>query len=397
MIWLFLLIPVAAIGLLYGFFRDKVAWFEPLVLIAACILTILISKWTIETSMTSDAEYFQAYVTKVEYYEAWDEYIHQTCTRTCCCDSKGENCSTETYDCSYVDHHPEYWLITTNTSKTFTCSRSEYNRLVAKFGVRPSFVDLHRDYHSYDGDKYVAQFPGDFKKLEYKVWKHKYENRVQASHTILKNEPLTEEQIKKYDIKEYPNILSNNKAYSILGEKNSLDEYVNKKNALIGSKKQVKVFYLVFKDQPQLAGIKQETHWMRGNKNEVNVCIGIDSKTREIQWCYVFGWSEEKIVNIDIESYVEDQKKLDKATFKSIVDRSFNTISNKFKRKEFADFSYLRVEPSFSAKMWVLGIIIFVTLGVCLWIVLNDVSDHDFSSDSSYRNRNYFNRRYRRW
>ena len=37
----------------------------------------------------------------------------------------------------------------------------------------------------------------DFKKLECVTWEHRYENRVTASHTILKNDPVEPALIKK--------------------------------------------------------------------------------------------------------------------------------------------------------------------------------------------------------
>jgi len=372
MVWLYLFIPLIAIIIILLFYTKRIAWFEPVIMFGVVIVIILIAKFAVEKTMTDDVEYYQSFITKVEYYETWDEYIYERCVRTCCCNSDGQNCSTETYDCSYIDNHPEYWLITTNTGKTIKCTKSEYLKLVNKFDVKPVFIDLKRNYYLIDGNKYVCEFNGDFNKLEYLTWKHHYENRIQASHTILKTEPVDAELIKKYDLVEYPTI-NNYKAKSILGENNTLDNYVNMKNSLIGKSKQVKVFYIIFHDQPQLAALKQEQHWLRGNKNEVNICISID-KDRNVQWAYVFGWSKEKIVNIEIENYIEDQKRLDDKTFKTIIDYSHNTIKEKFKRRQFEEFSYLTVEPNFNAHMWILLIVTVITIGMSIWIVKNNLN-----------------------
>ena len=387
MIWLNVLIPIILIIIGYIYFTKKIAWFESVIMLLIALATIGISKYSIETSMTNDVEYIQDYIVNSKYYEEWNEWIYQTC-ETCTTDSEGnQDCTT--YDCSYQDTHYAYWTVTTSNGKSYSVNRTEYDRLVRKFGIKPIFKDMHRDYDTQDGDMYYTKFDGDFSKLEYTTWEHTYENRVQASHTILNYEDVTEEQKKKYNLVDYPNIHNYYKARSILGEKNKLDEYVNKMNSLISNKKQVKIFYIIFKNQPRNASLKQEQYWKRGNKNEVVICIGLD-KDRNIEWGNVFSWGENNYVNVDIVSNIEKQKKLDNKTFKEIIDYSHKTTHEHFKRKKFSDFSYLRVDPSPRA-MWITFTIVLITnLGMLIFIIANDI-DSDYSGNSGY---NRFRRRF---
>src|ERR1035437_8712691 len=109
-----LLFPFISVFILYIFFKHKTTWWELALPLVFSLLFIIIMKVTIETLQVTSKEYWGSLVSKAEYYEEWNEYIHQTCTRSCCCDSKG-NCGTETYDCSYVQYHPaEYWIKTTS-------------------------------------------------------------------------------------------------------------------------------------------------------------------------------------------------------------------------------------------------------------------------------------------
>ena len=98
-IWLALFIPLVVAVAFYILYHKKIVWWEMLLPFIATIIIILIFKYSSVAILTKDSEYWGNYITEIRYYEPWDEYIHQTCTRSCCCDSKGENCSTETYDC----------------------------------------------------------------------------------------------------------------------------------------------------------------------------------------------------------------------------------------------------------------------------------------------------------
>jgi hypothetical protein len=148
-LWLAFLIPFLIMVLVAIFYNKKLTWWEIPLPFIITLIPILIFKFTATHSLTKDYEYWGNYVKEVRYYEAWDEYIHQTCTRTVSC---GEDCTTtETYDCSYVDYHSAYWIMILNDNTSIRISKSEYNRLKSKFGNN-TFQDMHRDYHHNDGD-----------------------------------------------------------------------------------------------------------------------------------------------------------------------------------------------------------------------------------------------------
>ena len=76
-------------------------------------------EFVFKQSNAADTEYLGSYVTRIRHYDAWNEYIHRTCTRTV---GSGKNQRTETYDCSYVENHPELHAETENSeifSSTF--------------------------------------------------------------------------------------------------------------------------------------------------------------------------------------------------------------------------------------------------------------------------------------
>lgn len=81
-------ISLLFIGAIWIFFKHKVVWWECAILLAIPILTGIFSKLLGDYVRTVDTEYWSGRIVKAEYYEEWNEYVHQTCTRECCCDSQ---------------------------------------------------------------------------------------------------------------------------------------------------------------------------------------------------------------------------------------------------------------------------------------------------------------------
>ncbi len=387
-IWLALLIPVIAVIILYIFFSKKIAWWESGGIILIVLSFIAIMKYGTEISQTSDTEYIQDYVVRVEYYEEWDEWITQTCTRSCCCDSKGENCGSEPYDCSYRDYHPEYWVMITSQGQTYTISREMWVKLMIQFKATPVFADMDRDFYTIDGNMYYFLWNKDVNSIEYVTNIHNYENRIQAAHTVL-NYPLLDDAHKKiYKVNDYPTI-SNLEANALLGETNyDINKYINQTNALFAAKKQVKVFYLVYRNLPVEAAIMQEQYWKGGNKNELNICIGIDNN-RNIKWAYVFSWTKKEIVKVQIRDYINSQKVLNDSIFKNIINYSNKEIIDKFERRHFREFSYLTVEPTKTAVIWTYIISFIITIGLSIWVINNGIDSDGFSDNTNY---NFYNK-----
>lgn len=371
-IYFALIIPLIA-GLILVFnYKHKIVWFEPMITIGACLVVIFFIKMGVETTMTSDTEYWGSLTQKVEYYESWNERIQRTCTMSC-----GKNCTT-TYSCPYTRYHSEYWQIVTTDGKSIKISQYEYNRIKSMFG-NSNFVDLHRSYYTNDGDKYVSTWDNTQEKAEPVTTSHSYENRIQASSSVYNYIEVTPEEKDQYKLYDYPEIKKGHILLPIIGDKYPwVDKYLDYHNGRLGKKKEVRMWILLFKDQPIEAGYKQEAYWIGGNKNEFIVTIGLKGD-RPI-WCHTFSWSEVEEPKIRMRNLIMKQKKLDlMVVSKAMVD----DIEKNFKRKEFEDFSYLTVDPPFWAVIMTYLLTLLITIGLSIWSVRNNI-DHE---SRSYRNR----------
>lgn len=399
-IWLLLLIPTLFIILILSVekLRKELHYLEVLILYAICAAVIFISKITTETIMTNDTERLVEYVVSVEHHEYWNEWITKTCSRECCCssDSKGvEHCSTEYYDCSYEEEYSPYTEITTNTGRTISYPEGyepnghgsapvKYIELCKlfktnKIKIDDKYDDLYRDYgKGFRGDIYKCDrdVNSGVCTIEPITIDNSYENRIQASSSIFKFEELDTTTVKFHGLFEYPEYYADYKSHCVLGYNSScIDFYANQRNALIGKSKELKVYFLVFKDKSQKSVLLQEQYWKGGNKNEAVICIGIDSKNN-ITWSHVFSWSDESSFKVNISADIMKHKILNDSEFKNIIDESYSTLVKEFKRKEFADFSYITVEPSGTAIIISTILVIISCIGICIVLLKNEFKNY---------------------
>jgi len=343
MIWLALIIPIILLIAALLLFREKITWWEPFLPFTATIILILIFKFAGQSSLTHDVEYLQYYVVQINYYEDWDEWITQTCSRECCCDSKGENCSTEYYDCSYRSYHSEYWTLVLNNGNEVNISQSYYNYLYQKFGSKRTIVNMHRDYYTIDGDKYESYYPNTYEAFEDYVIDHWYKNKIQASTSIFNFPKVDTTDIRIYGLYNYPE-LNENKLTPILARYNisAADqkqfEYLN---GMLGLSKQVRVWICLFeKGQSRTAALMQKSYWKGGNKNEFVICIGLEPDGN-VKWTEVFTWGENKILDVEVRDYLQNLNGT--LNFTNLAKFLYPEVVQHWKRKSFKDFDYLNI------------------------------------------------------
>jgi len=391
MIWFALIFPFLGTALVLSIksLREKTVWWELMIPIAATVLAIFISKFIIEKTMTDDIEYWGSYVMSAEYYEDWNEYIHQTCTRTYT-DSDG-NSHTETYDCSYVSYHSEYWQVNTNIGQELRISENRFNYYVKKFGGK-KFVDLHRDYHTDDGDKYITKFNGDFNILEPITVTYTYENRVVASNSIFKFEKADTATFKLFEYKEPDN---NYQINSILTQKTNIynireaNKLLSQYNALLGHKKEARMWFLIFDNKDYQYSIQQENYWQGGNKNEFIVVLSLND-SNHVQWCRIISWSESEQLKVDVRNYIKNMGKFDLI---KAIQYTKDGVEKQFIRKNFEEFNYLNVEPTETALIIVYILSLLITIGTVIFIIKNDIYENTNNSNSYNNFRRYTGRR----
>lgn len=346
-------------------------------MLAVPAIVILLAKVVSVTSQTTDIEIWNSYVTKAEYEEAWNEWVVKQC---CSGHDKEGNC-TSYRDCSECEHHAASWKLYDNLGVSYSSSESEYHNAGRSWNTeeiktesgRRCECDCWGSGEDKDNDTYYYKASEEFDKTIPVVRKKTYENRVKCSKSVFNFTDLDTSEIRAYGLYKYPSVdyitLSANIGYNpILGwsdqkASNRLQRY----NARMGSFKQVHMLVLVFHNQPQMAALKQEAYWKRGNKNEFILCLG--AKNKEISWAYVISWTEVEKLKQQVAQEAKNFNTLD--SLSGIVDMMASKVKAQFIRKQFKDFSYLRVEPTSTAILITFVLTILTTVGVSLFSILN--------------------------
>lgn len=386
--WLFIFVPVIVSVIILLFWMKKVVWWEVLLLIVPSALIILLMNTIMVSYNTSDTEYLGSYIKKVNYYEPWDERVpcrHPIyCTRTYPCGSaKSPRTCTSTYVCGHVhaydvDYHPEYWTKEDNYKKEYDVSYSEFKYLRKLFATNQYFVELNRDFHSIDGDAYSTNWAGELERSSVITKEGSYTNKIRASHSVFKFENITEKEVAKWSLYEYPAV-TDYKQKVVLGKK--VDGRTERKlqyiNGYYGPKKQFKLFVLFFKNQSMDVVNKQRSYWEGGNKNEFVVCIGVDNSGR-FEWVDAFSWMSKPALEVEVEEFIS---RTEDVKLKKFADWLPNQVAAHWKRRDFNDFEYLQMELTETQLWWIMIILMIYNVAMSVWVINNE-SENKFIPDA---------------
>ena len=378
-VWTALIVPIIGAFIMLRWFRKYLAWWEVVIPMIACIIFALIFKFGVEQIQITDTEYWSGLVQKAEYYEPYETWVHKTCSRTV---KVGKTTTTVYYDCSYCDDYRARYYVTNDIGEQYEISKTKYDQLMKRWNAKPKLVDLHRniDYSGLcgeDGDKYEIYWDKKIATSEQSVSSHYYENRIQAAHTAFDFVDITEGDIKEYGLYDYPEI-SGYSQKALLGADsvpwlkpgevktgNKLVEYVS---GYWGPRKHGKIWILLFVDKPQLAAHLQESYWEGGNDNDLVVCIGLSSKSRELQWVKPFSWTPNRTLLVDLREDLMQQGNFSFTGIQGVLEKNMS----KYERKDFKEFDYVTVEPPTWAIIVTFILTIAITFGLCYWAVVNE-------------------------
>ena len=387
-VYIAILIPIFISVLAWIFFSKKIVWWETLLPIVFGLIFIFGTKSCMQHYNTSATEYLSTHVTKACFEEEWNEYIHKTCsTEHCSGTGKNRTCYTTYYDCSYVEFHPEQYYLVDSKGSTFSISRDYYYKLTKDWNNK-TFIDMHRHYHTINGNMYQTEWKGDINNVIASNWSESYENRVQASHSIYNYKDIDDGDKIEFRLFDYPKIDGYYQPSIIQESSIASQEDINQFNAinaLLGPKKQVRVWLVLWENAPKKCSEYQQSYWKGGNKNELVICLNVNKK-KEIQWEHIFTWSDKSILKIKIRDYLAERKGKPLNVIE-LRDFLYTEIDKDWVRKNFHDFDFLIVELTSSQLTWLYLLVTLFSLGIVIWTILNP-----FDNDNSPTKKTTFNK-----
>jgi len=382
-----IIIPIIASLVLFFKFRKEAAWWEYLLPIAVSLFLTIILKFVIGFGQFTDTEYWTSYAKKVEYIEKWNELVPHIRTST---DADG-NMHVETY--TTVDSHGPYWYMYDSLEDKSRISKPEYEKIKTSW-KNSTFKDMHRNYHSKDGDMYFSTYPNDESRMVVITNTHYYKNKVAASDSVFNFEEVD---TKEWNLFDYPKIDGIDDP-SILSEFSvglNMQHRLNVFNAKYGSLKEIKVWILVWNGDETLdTGYAQENYWKGGNKNELVICIGTDDD-KNITWSHVFSWTEKENMKVGLRNHIN--KDIGKQLFLGDTIGWLENNVQLWERKSFAEFNYITVPLPNRAVILIYVLSALAAVFVVWFAATNECNENDpkgllsssVSTSSRFRVRRY--------
>lgn len=404
-------------------------WWELVLCFIFSLLLIIGSKLIIDYSSVRHTEYWGQTIVEIYEEEPWNEWVSKTCSREYACgtDSDGRTTyCTEYYDCSYQEDYGPIWYCITDNNKVFNMSEQLYDSLVVVFNTGRNILNTRRNHSSssrsynsrstkFDGTR-VGQTSNVYrtswdKKDENRngvFTTHSYVNKIKSSDLSLFNISVVEESLAdSLGLYKYPTNIDIYECPVFLG--GNIPEHIHNKyrrlNAKFGTSNQLRLWILIYDNQPMSVATYQENYWVKGNKNELVICIG--TQEDRIVWSHSFSWSlsntltaevKQKLLNLYVYDTIKNTNNLPPLL------NSINTANNnvdlkkseypilneqtlieyyeyldnnlhRFERRSFEEFDYIKVNPKKSHIIIVYVLSILFTLGINLYFSNNNIRD----------------------
>lgn len=343
MIWLLLLLPVIIAVVSFLTDRERITVKEFLFHLGLVTLVIGISYGIALASRSDDTELWNGVIARK--WTGTENCCHSypcNCT-TSCTGGKTNICSTTCQTC-YEHSHDVYWAAdTSNGERVYT------NGCNSPGSSAPGRWE-------------------DIRMGEPTAVEHAFTNYLQANpDSILRRQGAQEKYAGK--IPKYPEVYDYYRAQRFLGGDAWANERLNKLNATLGAPKQVNVIVVATTQAPDYGEAIADA-WVGGKKNDVIVVIGMFGN--RAGWAKVISWSKAEEMKLAIRDGILN---LPVASADGILDVIEKEVGNKFVRRDWHDFDYLKstIEPSSTVQLVLFILGTALSVGLKFVMSKNDV------------------------
>jgi len=279
----------------------------------------------------------------------WTTRESETYTVTVGHDKNG-NSITETRTRYYTETHGPYWYLVTEFGNDVNISEGRYNLWKGVWaneqqtGVHEgSSASLGR---SIDGPIYSCDWPGSFNTILPHAEIHLYIWKVRATkESALRYAPDPDEEL----LKQYPRPADEDNTIPVLsycGFNLPANEIltVERANAELGPQCEVHCLFLLFDASKNSVGVSNDVMaaWAGPNKNELVTLVGMDMTNDTASWVKVESWCD----NTTIHGMMNDAILGKKITGSILSKAMLDLVPKYWKRKQSAEFDYLRIRIS---------------------------------------------------
>jgi len=288
------------------------------------------------------------------------------------------------------EHKEEYWEHIPAKTKRYTDSNGnrKTRRIPAKNIYHHATNRIKTSdngwttVNQFNGKKFNDKYPNSTEELK-QMWKpktptasvHRYVNKVSGSQSIYESTGQYEHLYDK--LPDYPMLTRENlyidRVIGYFPNMSKMNKQLSQKNSDLNimipdpekegkqrAWKQVNMIIVNLGDGVSSDyGYALKDHWGNGNKNDFIVCLSMGNDGI-IDWVNIITWSESELLKIEVRDYLLDlDPVLTGEDSINMVNKISDLVAEKFERKQFADFNYLK--PNINIGFYILLIIVSIT------------------------------------
>lgn len=392
------LLPLLSCVVLFAITGSYYEWYVYAIIVGGSMLFTGLIHWIMYRYRTRSNEYLGSFIVSIRHDDAWVERVVYT-ERV----SDGKGGYREVKRVRYIPHPDEYSYNTSIGSSYYFSSDDYYGikRLWDTPCHHEQIFGAHiqggvRFYQTYEYRDFLDAMPTDNPFENDEVYRtmipiteeHSYVNKIKNSNSIFRFENVTKKRAEELGLWDYPKVYGMDMS-PILGldVDGAINEQFRMLNAYYGALCEFRLFLLFFDSSTQGIDIaeKQRAYWKGGNKNEFVVCIGLNNGV--VEWSRAFSWMDEPVLSVKIEDYFRTNPTLDLMALHGWIRENLGH----WKRKEFSDFKYIKVELT-PLQFWILFVLTIAANSTAVYLLQEEAFKEEEEIVSTYPD--YYNSRY---
>jgi len=307
-----------------------------------------------------DKEVWHFKIFTIRHEEEWT--THETRTETYTTGS-GKHQTTHTKTVHYTENHGPYWTAIDERSSEHRIDSSEYDKWSKVWGNQLQ-TGVHKGSsagwdRSITGKIFECKWTRDFERIYPWDEIHHYKNKVRHCSSVLKYREPTKELEKLY-----PRPAESGDCSPVLCYGASLGaadiQRLRQVNAELGPKYLVHTLLVLFGKDADRSKIDDIlSAWRSVNKNELVTFLALDGGST-VRWCEVQSWMDDTTIHATL----RDALVAEPFTARRYSDLLMQYVPKQWKKKNFHDFDYLRVEIPIGWKVIAILVVIGGLVGI---------------------------------
>jgi hypothetical protein len=335
---------------------------EVLISAGLALVTVGLTHFIVVKAAGYDKETWSGYAYETihypYWYAEWEEWVPPTY------DENGNQTGGGYYETCW-EHHREHWTVLCTVNGEPHISKKTHYDIRKEYGEPEAVVEKPRKPDFKRGDRNIYRYCNESRVTIPTNVVKSWDNPTRRSPNIMNLPTVSEEEATELGLFDYPDehpsMFQSNR---VLGDAAVHIRVWDEINARLGEALKINLILVKF-DDISLA-YKQESYWEGGKKNDVVICYG--GSDNKPDWSYVFGWSDDKTIMKNIQTFVLDEG-IDN---NSAIGIEHLLRDSGYQIKDWDTLDYIKVQPKLGSLIWMLLVVIVTQGGLWFHFTTNN-------------------------